>query len=77
MPKRRTYYCMPDSRTVTSSSAKYVKAWKDLAKPIEKEFDLRLAGFDPDFLFYTKNDGLNTSITLPVWFVKRLNEKMK
>jgi len=71
---------LPNSRKWTRSTRTYIKAWRDLARPIEKMFDVRLDTFDPDFQFSNVtevNQGwLTRSVSLPVWFVCALHAKI-
>ena len=64
---------LPDGKPARTT-AQYLKAWRQLARPIEKAAALRLHGFDPDLLFLGKN---GESVTLPVWFVERINAALK
>jgi hypothetical protein len=41
---------LPDG-TFTTSADKYIKAWRKLAKPIEKATNSRAFGFDPGIAF--------------------------
>ena len=50
-------YRLPNGK-YTSNADKYIKAWREIAKPIET-------------LFFVGKDG--KSISLPVWFVERFN----
>lgn len=63
-------YRKPDGES-TSDVDEYVKTWKALIQPVVKATGLVLYGFDPDFSLHTP-DG-RYSISLPIWFVKRLN----
>ncbi len=68
-----SYYNLPDG-TTTKSSRKYIKAWRDLAAPIMKVTGMQIMGFDPGVLFSYEG---KTSLDLPVWFLKLINEKLK
>ena len=71
-------YRLPDYTTLVNDADKYCDAWQAMARPIEQALGLTLSGFDPDFMFTKGNpNGLSTSISLPVWFVRDLNEKLK
>lgn len=71
------YYRLPDYTRTTKSSAKYIKAWRDMAAPTEQKLGLTLGGFDPDFIFYKTNEsGHRVSIELPLWFVRDLNKQL-
>lgn len=53
---------LPDG-TTTTSDTKYVKTWRELAAPIEKELGWRLFAFDPGLSFQT---GKNSTVSIPV-----------
>ncbi len=55
----------------TEDIDRYIKEWREFAEPICKAAGLKLAGFDPG-LFLTGDN--RESITLPTWFVKRINK---
>lgn len=61
-------YNLPNGST-TFSAKTLVIEWHKIGDPIEKEFGIRLVGFDPDLQFVTKRE---TTITLPVWFAQKL-----
>lgn len=67
---------LPDG-TETDNAEGYIAAWHDLAHVVEavSEGDLQLRGYDPRFLFYSKQYG--DMLTLPVWFVRMLEKYMK
>lgn len=68
-------YRLPDYTALVDNAEQYCKAWQDLAKPVEEKLGLTLTTFDPDFMFTKGNpNGLSTSISLPVWFVRDLNK---
>lgn len=73
--KKETYRCLDG--TVTTSVKKYLKSWKDVIKPFEKEFDMICTGFDPTISFRTKSDNGNwQSIQLPTNLVIAWNKKI-
>jgi hypothetical protein len=78
MANRRKTYPLPDYKTVTEDIDVYIKAWRSLAAPIERELGLTLNGFDPVFNFLKGNPQTNnvTSVDLPVWFVRDLSEAL-
>jgi hypothetical protein len=51
---------LPNGKT-TVSIRRYVKAWKDLAKPIEGLTNSKMWGFDPDLAFVQRVPA-NTSV---------------
>lgn len=73
MSKTKYYKC-PDG-TVVRSLKKYIKAWEDVYKPFEQEFDMICTSFDPDISFRTEN--WKTNINLPVHLVIKWNKKIK
>lgn len=68
-----TIYCTPDGKH-TTSSRRYIKEWRAITRPIEKELGLKTIGFDPDVLM-SNRDGRGV-IDMPIWFAKRLAEKL-
>ncbi len=58
-----TQYRLPDGK-YTRSSRRYIKAWRDLAKPITKHLGYQVIGFDPGVLFSRGNG--QQSLSLPV-----------
>ena len=56
----RETFRLPDGK-ITVSIRRYVKAWKDVAKPIEKLTNSKLWGFDPD-LALVQRVPANTSV---------------
>lgn len=75
---RKKYYSLPDYKTVTDDIDVYIKAWRDLAEPIERELNLKMTGFDPVFTFADGNQQMpmTKSIELPVWFVRDLSQRL-
>jgi hypothetical protein len=73
-----TYYILPDGVTSTRNLKAYVRAWRKLARPIEKLFKVKLSGFDPGFSFVQKlklrKGFMFQSVQLPKWFVKSLQK---
>lgn len=67
MTEKRTFR-LPD-RTYTSSVKKFTKAWQDLYEPLEKLFDAKCYGFDPDLAFVSKTQ---SSFALPVWVAQKI-----
>jgi len=69
-------YNLPDGIHTTRNIKEYVRAWRKLARPIEKLFKVKLAGFDPGFSFVQKlklrKGFMFQSVQLPKWFVKSL-----
>lgn len=68
-----TIYRTPDGKH-TTSSRRYIKEWRAITRPIEQGLGLKTIGFDPDLLM-TNSDGRG-SIDMPLWFAKRLAEKL-
>lgn len=68
------YRCIDGS--YTRSVRKYLKSWKDVIKPFEKEFDMICTGFDPTISFRVKDDPAWSSIQLPVSIVVKWNKKI-
>lgn len=75
MSNYKKIYSLPD-KTTTTDVDEFVGAWRTLAEPIERTFDLQLVGFDPSFQFRKGNPHGQYSkvIDLPVWFVQTLGE---
>ena len=70
-------YRLPDYTTLINDADQYCKAWQDMARPVEQSMGLTLTAFDPDFMFTKGNpNGLSTSISLPLWFVRELNKAL-
>lgn len=79
MVNRTKTYSLPDYKNVTTDIDEYIKAWRDLAAPIEQQLGLTLNGFDPVFNFLKGNPQTNnvTTIDLPVWFVRDLSTALR
>jgi len=68
-------YRLPDYTTLVDNAEQYCNSWQQLAKPVEEKLGLTLTAFDPDYMFTKGNpNGLSTTITLPVWFVRDLSK---
>lgn len=77
MVNKIKYYNLPQRRTPTTDIDVYLKAWRELAEPIERALGLTLMGFDPSFQFRLGNaQGAHTTVDLPVWFVKLLSDTL-
>lgn len=63
---------LPDG-TTTENDKKYIEAWRKFAAPICKACDLELYAFDPDIAVRSKDRPRPKSLTLPRWFVHRIN----
>lgn len=78
MAQRKKFYPLPDYQTVTEDLDEYIAAWRKLAEPIERELGLTLHSYDPTFAFL-KGDpqrDVSTIVSLPVWFVRDLSNKL-
>lgn len=71
---KEQWYKMPNIDRATTNVDEYVEAWQQLARPVEQAFNLQLSGFDPDFMFIEEDGVRSRTISLPLWFVKKLNE---
>ena len=65
-------YRLPNGKT-TKSVNKMIKAWRDLAKPIEEATGATVRGFDPGISFNFDYH----CIQLPIGFVEALNKALK
>ncbi len=63
---------LPDG-TETNSADKYIDTWREFAKPIEVMTGLKHVSFDPGIQFASDT----RIITLPTWFIERLNDYYK
>ena len=73
-----TVYRLPDYTSLVDNVEEYSAAWQSMAKPIEEALGITLSGFDPMFMFTKGNpNGVSTTITLPVWFVRDLNTALE
>lgn len=63
-------YRKPDGEC-TSDAEEYVEAWRAMIRPVIEATGLVLCAFDPDFDLATLD--FRYHVSLPVWFVKRLN----
>lgn len=63
-------YRKPDGEEI-SDGKEYMAAWEAMIQPVADATGLVLYAFDPDFALQTL-DG-RYSVSLPMWFVKRLN----
>lgn len=73
----KKYYVRPNNRT-TQSFKFYMREWNALIKPLEKLTGLKVYGFNPDISLckvIDKKIVTNSSIKLPIWFVKILLKK--
>lgn len=63
-------YRKPDGE-YTSDAEDYVEAWRAMIQPVIEATGLVLRSFDPDFGLQTPD--FRRTVSLPAWFVKRLN----
>jgi len=61
-------YRLPDG-SMTGRLKLYVDSWTNKAKIIERITGMELSGFNPDLLFVSNS---RASLTLPVWFIDKL-----
>ena len=59
-------YKLPNGKS-TRSHKVYACEWERIAKPIEKALGMRLAGFDPSFLFLSQQNNRLDSLSLKTW----------
>lgn len=79
MANNKKFYPLPDYTNVTGDIDQYIRAWRDMAAPVERALGLTLNGFDPGFVFIKGNPqtSTTTSVSLPVWFVRDLSEHLR
>lgn len=58
--KPRSTYRLPDGKT-TKSADRYIRAWRKLARPIERGTCSRMFAYDPGLAFASK--GVNATYT--------------
>jgi len=63
---------LPDG-TTTTSTADYLSAWEEFARPICEATDMYLYGFDPGIAISHKG----RTLSLPNWFVVAMNKALK
>lgn len=61
--KSKTLFCLPSGNT-TTSSRRYIRAWRDLAAPFKERLGWTAFAFDPDIAF-RRAEGW-TTIEVPV-----------
>ena len=61
-------YRTPDGNFTDNVKA-YIAAWQDFAEPICTATGTQLSAFDPDIQISTER----TALSLPVWFVAKIN----
>lgn len=54
----------------TTSTARYLREWRQLTRAVERALDARVYAFDPDIGVMTK-DGRG-AFSLPLWAAKRI-----
>lgn len=74
MIKRKVFRLPTEQYSETEDANEYVDAWYDLAKPIRDSCGLEVGGLDPYIRFF---DEQKRSVTLPLWFVKRINRALE
>jgi hypothetical protein len=68
-------YNLPDGGT-TEDEEVYDRMWLKFISPLKELTDLRITTFDPDVSLGRQYHN-ETVITLPVWFVKLINENLE
>ena len=63
------------SGKTTTDKKKYLRSWYRIMNPVAKELDLVVHSFDPSVALVTKDYRLTTH--MPLWFVTKLQTKMK
>ncbi len=69
---------LPDGETTTNTND-YLNAWEKKGKTICDSLKLRISAFDPSFSFIDV-DEINkvvANVSLPLWFVERVNEALE
>lgn len=56
---------MPDGK-YTKDAVKMSRAWKKIYRPIEKEFGLKIIGYDPGILFKDNNWSFQVSTAFAI-----------
>lgn len=60
----------PDG-TITTDWNEYIDAWKnEIILPLENALNVECYGWDPDVALFDRET--QTSVTLPLWFAKRI-----
>lgn len=65
-------YQLPSGEVIKDAD-RYCREWRAFAKPIEILTGLRLSSYDPG-LYFVGNGSDGHSLSLPTWFVEKVNE---
>jgi len=52
------------------TTEKYLRLWRVIINKIESKFDVSVFGFDPGF--WAKDNKSNATISIPLWFARRI-----
>jgi hypothetical protein len=62
---------MPDG-SITNSLEDFMAAWEAIYRPLEEFLNVRVSGFDPDFLIVDRERPNGSGHTLPMWLARRI-----